>query len=48
MLIHVEGWILMLCPIIVIVAVILDFSSTNLILACIALLVWKIGNNALD
>ena len=44
-LIYFEGLILILVPIAGIVAVIMEFGWTNLLLLCILLLAWKIANN---
>lgn len=44
---HVEGITLALAPIAGAIALIMDFSWTNLLLFSILMLVWKIGNGAL-
>jgi uncharacterized membrane protein len=44
-LIHFEGWILILTPIVGVIALITEFSVTHLLLFCVLLIVWKIANN---
>jgi hypothetical protein len=44
---HVEAFILIATPIAGIVALVMDFSWTNLLLLSILLVVWKIANGAL-
>jgi hypothetical protein len=44
---HVEALILIAAPIAGIVALVMDFSWTDLILVSILLVVWKIANGAL-
>lgn len=44
---HVEALILMVAPIIGIAVLVFDFSSTNLLLVLILLVIWKNANGAL-
>ncbi len=44
---HLEAWILIVVPIAGIIAVALDFSTTNFLLLLILLILWKQSNGAL-
>ncbi len=44
---HVEAAILFLAPILGIIAVVVDFSTSNFLLLLILLVVWKHANGAL-
>jgi len=44
---HIEALILMVAPILGIVVLVADFSSTNFLLVLILLVIWKHANGAL-
>ncbi len=44
---HIEVSILVLTPIVGIIALVNNFSWSNLLLFCILMILWKIGNSAL-